>query len=307
MYFEARTAESPHTLPTSSTRPMFGWGSYNATKMVMMANGNVGIGTTNPSATLHVVGNSFMNSLDIANSRNTNGTNDGIAINPNNNFNYIELTHDNWGGTHGLLFNCYKNANNGGLYSPGNLNHANDAGAYSSGAGAVVFEANGGNMYFLISGNSSGKNSYVDWQGSVLTLERSGDAHFKRNVYASNFPLSSDARFKKNITPITTDSITKLSRLQGNHYQWRTKEFEEKNFSEGTQLGFIAQDMQKVFPELVHEDKDGYLSINYTGLIPVLTEAHKQQQKTIESQQTQIDNLVERMVALENLLAIAKN
>ncbi|EAY31819.1 cell wall surface anchor family protein, putative [Microscilla marina ATCC 23134] len=279
----------------------------HTTKMWIANNGNVGIGTTSPSNTLHVAGSAFMNSLDIAKPRNVNGTSDGIAINPDNSLNYIELTYDYWGGSHGLLFNCYKNTNGGSLSNSNNLNHANSVGDYQSGAGAVVFDANGGNMYFLISGHSSGKDTPVNWDGSILTLQRGGNATFKGMVSANGSQLYSDARFKKDITPITTGLIAKLDQLQGNTYQWRNDEFTERNFVEGTQLGFIAQEMQEVFPELVSADSDGYLSINYTGLIPVLTEAHKQQQQNIEAQQAQIDSLVVRMVALENMLAAAKN
>lgn len=141
----------------------------------------------------------------------------------------------------------------------------------------------------------------------VLAVHRSYVQVTGHLYYTVGASQNSDIVLKKNIKPMSGDMMRGIYQLQGNTYQWRTEEFKEKNFSEGTQLGFIAQDMQKVFPELVNEDKDGYLSINYTGLIPVLTEAHKQQQKTIESQQAQIDNLVERMVALENLLAATQS
>lgn len=46
-------------------------------------------------------------------------------------------------------------------------------------------------------------------------------------------------------------------------------------------MGFIAQKVQTEFPELVSEDEEGYLSIDYIGIIPVLVEAMKEQQKQI--------------------------
>jgi DNA-binding MltR family transcriptional regulator len=52
-----------------------------------------------------------------------------------------------------------------------------------------------------------------------------------------------------------------------------------------TRLGFIAQDVQAIFPELVEEDAEGYLSVDYLGLIPVLVEAIKEQQVQIEELQ----------------------
>ena len=58
------------------------------------------------------------------------------------------------------------------------------------------------------------------------------------------------------------------------------------------QLGMIAQEVQAVFPELVTEDEQGMLSLNYIGLVPVLIEATKTQQTQIDQLQQQIDALV---------------
>ncbi len=64
--------------------------------------------------------------------------------------------------------------------------------------------------------------------------------------------------------------------------------------------GFIAQELQKIFPDLVNEgkDKDRLLSINYIALIPVLTKAIQEQQSQIEDQQKQIDELRKMMQSL---------
>jgi hypothetical protein len=64
--------------------------------------------------------------------------------------------------------------------------------------------------------------------------------------------------------------------------------------------GFIAQELQKIMPELVSEgnDKDKLLSVNYTAIIPVLTKAIQEQQVLIEMQQKQINEL---KIALEKL------
>ena len=57
--------------------------------------------------------------------------------------------------------------------------------------------------------------------------------------------------------------------------------------------GFIAQELQKVMPNLVAEGNtaDKLLSVNYTALIPVLTKAVQEQQQVIVNQQKQIDEL----------------
>jgi len=64
----------------------------------------------------------------------------------------------------------------------------------------------------------------------------------------------------------------------------------------------MAQDVQKVFPELVNADEDGYLSVNYVGLIPVLVEALKEQKKVATEQKEEIADFRIRMAKLEALL-----
>ncbi len=60
-------------------------------------------------------------------------------------------------------------------------------------------------------------------------------------------------------------------------------------------IGLIAQEVQKVFPELVDEDKNGMLALNYQGLIPILIKALKEQNeihKDLENQISKIEKLI---------------
>jgi Chaperone of endosialidase/Secretion system C-terminal sorting domain len=95
--------------------------------------------------------------------------------------------------------------------------------------------------------------------------------------------LTSDRRFKQDIKPIQ-NAMDLVRRLQGTTYQFKQAEFKERNFPGGNQYGFIAQDVEKVMPEIASENSDGYYAVNYTMLIPVLTEAIKEQDKTIAEQ-----------------------
>lgn len=54
------------------------------------------------------------------------------------------------------------------------------------------------------------------------------------------------------------------------------------NTKSRTRLGFLAQDVQVLFPELVEEDNEGYKYVDYVGLIPVLVESVKEQQEQID-------------------------
>ena len=107
--------------------------------------------------------------------------------------------------------------------------------------------------------------------------------------------LCSDARFKKGILPIN-NSMEKLSKLQGVNYFWDIEKFNEKGFSEEKQIGFVAQEIQNIFPELVYTDPEGYLSVDYTSLIPVLVEALKEQQDDFETFKEETN---QRIAALE--------
>ncbi len=64
-----------------------------------------------------------------------------------------------------------------------------------------------------------------------------------------------------------------------------------QSLDQSTQVGIIAQEVQKFFPELVKENATGELSVNYSGLIPLLITSIKEQQQLIEKQQKQIETI----------------
>ena len=101
------------------------------------------------------------------------------------------------------------------------------------------------------------------------------------NIKATGTITPSDRRFKQNINPLQ-NSLAKILSLNGVSYDWRTKEFPNKGFDETKQLGFIAQEVEKVFPEVVRTGSDGFKGVDYVKLIPALVEALKAQQKQID-------------------------
>lgn len=84
----------------------------------------------------------------------------------------------------------------------------------------------------------------------------------------------SDRRLKENIQPLE-DSLEKISRVNGYSYQWRS--------TGDSEYGVIAQEIQAEFPELVEEDNQGYLRVDYRGLIPVLLESVKTLNARVEA------------------------
>jgi hypothetical protein len=93
----------------------------------------------------------------------------------------------------------------------------------------------------------------------------------------------SDARWKKNVSTLsTTSSLDKILKLKPVTYEWKVDEYPEMKFSNSTQLGFIAQDVEKIIPEVVNTNNEGYKGISYEKIVPVLTSAMQEQQKEIE-------------------------
>ncbi|GBU07733.1 hypothetical protein AwDysgo_10640 [Bacteroidales bacterium] len=109
----------------------------------------------------------------------------------------------------------------------------------------------------------------------------------------------SDIRFKKDILSLS-GSLQKILDLQGVSYSWRTGEFEGKNFDDRSQLGFIAQDVEAIIPQAVSIGEDGYYSLDYNKIIPVLVEAIKEQES---KHKKEISEMEARISKLESLLS----
>lgn len=105
------------------------------------------------------------------------------------------------------------------------------------------------------------------------------------NFYAHSH--YSDVRLKTDIVPLT-NSLEDILQLQGVQYHWRAGILPEPFDNNQMQFGFVAQDVQQIFPELVHNGPNGYLIIDYEKLIPILVEALKEQQAVIEDLQGRI-------------------
>lgn len=118
------------------------------------------------------------------------------------------------------------------------------------------------------------------------------------SAYATGTWTSSDARFKKNITSIS-NALDRITKIRGASFEFRRDEFTDYHFTEGPQFGFIAQEIENVFPEVVKTEASGYKSINYSEMIPVLLEAVKEQQTQIQNQEKIIEELTKRIEALE--------
>ena len=132
------------------------------------------------------------------------------------------------------------------------------------------------------------ENGYIGMGNNAPTvrLQVTGD------IIANSIAGSSDARFKTNIFPIA-NPLQKVLQLRGVTFDWKTKDFPSRMFSENRAVGFIAQEVEQVMPEVVQTENttEGYKSVQYDKVVALLVEAIKEQQKQIESLKIQVNKL----------------
>ncbi len=192
--------------------------------------------------------------------------------------------------------------NNMGIYayalSPSGVSFSNNYGFYARAYNNVGAQCTNYGIWAEASSPNGSQVSWAGWfdgdvkidgtngSGTGYALNVIGDA-----LSTVNWTVS-DKRFKANIKQLEKTS-EKLKRLNGYTYNFKITEFKDKKFNDREQIGFIAQELKEVFPQLIQEDKDGYMAVNYQGMIPVLLEGFKEQQAQIEAQQQQIKELKE--------------
>ena len=137
--------------------------------------------------------------------------------------------------------------------------------------------ANTANTAFVI-GNGTFSN-----RSDAFKVMANGDTTVSNDLtVGGDIVVSSDARLKANIVSLGS-TLAKLLLIDGKSYTMK-KDGKQK-------IGVLAQDIQKVFPELVTTDDKEMLAVNYQGLVPVLINALKEQEGKICKQQSEIDEL----------------
>lgn len=141
--------------------------------------------------------------------------------------------------------------------------------------------------------------------GSIKLYPRTGNIVCKGTVTAScGVLVCSDSRYKKDITQLE-GSLNKIKQIKGYTYHWRAGEFPQSDFNENEQVGFIAQELERIFPQVVFTDENGFKTVDYAKITPVLVEAIKEQQKIIEELKAANTGMNQRLEKAEELLGIA--
>lgn len=120
----------------------------------------------------------------------------------------------------------------------------------------------------------------------TVRLQVAGD------IIANSIAGSSDIRFKKDIAPIE-NPLAKVMQLRGVNFNWNTSAYPQRMFSEKRTMGFIAQEVEKVVPEIVQSENttEGYKSVQYDKVVALLVEAVKAQQKQIQQLKREVKKL----------------
>jgi len=252
--------------------------------MVIMKNGSVGIGTSTPPSDIKV-------SIE--------STSDGLFVKSSNTNANRSVYSYATGGTSAYAF--YGTAtgattSNYGVRAAASGTATNNYGIYATASGATNNYAG----YF---------NGLVAVDGDIRPTTNNngnlGTSSYRWNtVYATNGVINtSDSRYKTNIKEIE-NSLDIVMKLNGVKYNWRDDEFPEMNFDSETHIGVLAQEVEAVLPELVFTDENGYKSVSYDKLAPVLIEAVKEQQGEIEALKEENQLLRERLEAIEAMFGL---
>jgi hypothetical protein len=130
------------------------------------------------------------------------------------------------------------------------------------------------------------------------TLEVGGTIWANGSLISAGLSTWSDARFKTGISELK-DPLGVIQQLHGVQYEWNREAFPERNFPAGTQTGLIAQEVEEILPDAVSTTVDGYKSVSYEKIIPLLVEGMKSQQLMIDRLQQQNEELLRRIALLE--------
>jgi hypothetical protein len=316
-------------------------GTANA--ITFVSGTNVGIGTTSPSALLHVNGGDILAGSNIyggagnttwrlqpqyvnsapfpCNFRIANGW-DPIAGTGQANYAGVGINLNSYQG--GSQIEFYTSSTNNavptqrmliasggnvgiGTVSPSTALHVqNDT-------GITVMSTNGAqsitHTYTGFTTNGGGYSGFTTGSG-VVSFRSGGSGGVTLATSATAWTALSDSRLKNIIEPIS-NALTKVDILNPIMYSWKTDETNEPH------PGLIAQDVLQVQPEAVSTDKDGMYGVRYTELIPLAFAAIKELSAEntaleqslataaadVSSLKTQMASLEQRLAALESKLA----
>jgi len=214
--------------------------------------------------------------------------------------------HDSGSGTAPALMARNDSGSNYAYSVHGKLNNTS-AGSMSAGVRGENIGTGSGGIGVWGSQSGTGWGVYGSCAGGIGVRAWGGyyGVYSVGSIFTTGtYDTSSDVRFKKDVEPLT-DSLSKIMKLRGVEFSWKQDEYPEHNFSEERQVGLIAQEVAEVLPEVVNKsnDEEGFYSVSYGRIVPVLIEAIKElkAENDLLKEQLQMQNksLIERLEVLE--------
>lgn len=296
----------------------------SGTKYVSFDAGNVGVGVTTPAQKLQVVGSGTGSALIGTNGCGGNYT--AISVNGNADT------------TCGNFYNILSSPTDTSLYinrpagSPINFRENNVTQVQIASGGVTTITGVAGGINLLVNGrieaneasngglwaNSTNTEFVGDdggagigmWDsangwtlvvsGSTTTLNGNLQVNGSENA-TGTITAASDARFKQNIIPLA-DTLGKIDQLRGVSFEWNNASASIGHKEGEKSIGMIAQELQKVYPELVvsvKNPKGEYLAIDYSKFTAVLLQSVKELKSQMNAMQDQINTLQEKVKTLE--------
>lgn len=228
------------------------WSGSANTSSTIGRTGSVGIGTTSPGASLEVRSEILINNTSTRGNafleinRGSDGKDRGMIV-------YSNASNIDWYA--GIPYNCGGNTDQYVISSQGYLNDC-----------SVTHTPE----FVLTSSGNVG----------IGVTNPSYKLHVNGKLRTNGINETSDGRLKRNVNVIE-NALAKVIAMRGVNYEWRVEEYPDKDFSKGVELGVIAQEIEKVLPEVVSTDFEGFKSVQYSHIVPVLIEAIKEQQNQI--------------------------
>jgi len=249
--------------------------SSNVPHFTVLDNGNVGIGTTTPSAQLSLVSGAGTG-IDLS------SANRYVSIETSTGYGELRFTRDSGvnariqapGGTSMNISTLW----GGNEVSKIDLQRGSNAGyiVFSTGSSGVTER-----MRIDATGNigigTTTPGQLLTVAGTIQSTSLLGGATtLSTDANGNIIRTPSDQKLKTNVETLTS-SLDKVKQLRGVSYKW----IDEARFGSSSEIGLIAQEVQAVVPEVVKDGGD-YLSVNYQNLVALLIEAIKELAGKIE-------------------------
>lgn len=194
------------------------------------------------------------------------------------------------------------------IYGYQNTYIGRSAGTYNKGQGSVGIGLNAafyeegekilriGSLPDLASGDQRPSSNPTLIQGDFSA----GLVRINGSIEVSgNYPAClSDRRLKKSIQPVK-NAISKVMKLNPVTFEWNKKKYPKRFFRKGRRMGFIAQEVEKIVPEVMVKSNSGLKGMDYGKITALIA-------KAIQAQQTRISKIIENINLKKRLISVLR-